>query len=285
MFYVVNKPLGISSNLVVKILKRVLNVSKIGFAGTLDPLATGLMIVGTGWSPRLFPLLDTLRKTYKTTMRLDGRTVSHDLEHPVEKMTISPDIIELLSVDYISWIIQKHFMGVIMQSPPTYSAIWIDGQRAYELARKWEKVEMVPKKRTIHGCKIISYNWPALICEIEVSHGTYIRSIARDLWEIVWTGGYLEKLERTSIGHISLGERNWIHHNDISYTPLAHEELFPEIPVLQLLSEEEKNHLKLGSNPLITKESNGEYFVMYSDGSYGLLEAKDGYLFPRKNVV
>lgn len=284
MFYVVNKPIGISSNLVAKILKRVLDVSKIGFAGTLDPLATGLMIIGTGWSPRLFPLLDTLTKTYQTTIRLDGKTISHDLEHPVEKITISPEIIESLSLDYIAWIIQKHFTGDIMQSPPIYSAIWIDGERAYELARKWEKIEMIPKKRTIHEFKILSYNWPSLVCEITVSHGTYIRSIAHNLGEVLWTGGYLEKLDRTTIGHINLKGKEWLQHNDISYSPLTHEELFPEIPVLQL-SEEEKSHLRLWSNPLITRECDGEYFVVYSDGAYGFLEAKNGYLFPLKNSV
>lgn len=285
MFYIVKKPIGISSNLVSKILKRVLDVPKIGFAGTLDPLATGLMIIGTEWSPRLFPLLDTLSKTYRTTIRLDGTTPSYDLEHPVETLTIDQKIIDTLSKEGIESIIQQHFTGDILQSPPMYSAVWIDGQRAYELARKWDdKREITPKKRTIHTFKIISYSWPALTCEIQVSHGTYIRSIARDLGDILWTGGYLEKLERTAIWHITLEERDWIQHNDIFYAPLSHEELFPEIPVLELPIEDNK-HLRLWSTPIKTTEKNGFYFTIYEDNSYGLLEARDGQLFPIKNAV
>lgn len=84
MFYLVDKPLGISSNLVAKILKRVLRVSKIGFAGTLDPLATGLMIIGTDGSSRLFPLMEHHTKTYETTIRLDGTSSSYDREQPIE---------------------------------------------------------------------------------------------------------------------------------------------------------------------------------------------------------
>jgi tRNA pseudouridine55 synthase len=285
MFYIVKKPIGISSNLVSKILKRVLNVLKIGFAGTLDPLATGLMIIGTEWSPRLFPLLDTLSKTYTATIRLDGTTPSYDLEHPVEILKIDQKIIDTLTRESLESVIQKNFIGEIMQSPPLYSAVWIDGQRAYDIARKWGDIgEIKQKKRIVHSFKIISYTWPALICEIQVSHGTYIRSIARDLGHALCTGGYLEKLERTAIGHISLEGREWIQHNDIFYTPLSHEELFPEIPVLEL-SIEDRKHLRLWSTPIKTKQKDGNYFTIYEDNSYGLLEARGENLFPLKNAV
>lgn len=285
MFYIVKKPIRISSNLVSKILKRVLNVQKIGFAGTLDPLATGLMIIGTDWSPRLFPLLDTLSKTYTATIRLDGTTPSYDLEYPVEILKIDQKIIDTLTRESLESVIQNNFIGEIMQSPPLYSAVWIDGQRAYDRARKWEDIgEIQQKKRTIHSFRIIYYTWPALICKIQVSHGTYIRSIARDLGHILWTGGYLEKLERTAIGHISLEGREWIQHNDIFYTPLSHEELFPEIPVLEL-SIQDRRHLRLWSTPIKTKQKDGYYFTVYEDNSYGLLEAREKNLFPLKNAV
>jgi tRNA pseudouridine55 synthase len=261
-------------------------VPKIGFAGTLDPLATGLMIVGTHWSTRLFPLLDTLTKTYKTSIRLDGTTPSYDLEHPIEMLTIEQKKIDTLTRGVIESVVQKHFTGEILQSPPMYSAIWIDGQRAYELARRWEEKRAIePKKRIIYSLNIISYSWPLLVCEVQVSHGTYIRSIARDLWVILWTGGYIEKLERIAIWHVTLeGHDNWIQHNDISYTTLLHEELFPMIPVLEL-SPEDKSHLRKGSTPIKTNEKNGNYFIIYEDGAYGLLEVKEGLLFPIKNAV
>lgn len=284
MFYVVNKPLWISSNLVSKILKRVLDVPKIGFAWTLDPLATGLLIIGTEWSPRLFPLLESLPKTYKTSIRLDGTTDSYDLEQPIKLLTLEKKIVEKINQEKIELVVQKHFMGDILQSPPMYSAIWLDGQRAYELARKWENKVIEPKKRSIYSFTIVSYLWPLLICEIRASHGTYIRSIARDLWAVLWTGGYIEKLERTSIGHIHLENYQWTQHNDIYYSPLSHEMLFPDIPVLKL-SREENIHLRLWSTPINTTQNNGYYFIQYEDGAYGLLEAKEGVLFPIKNAV
>ncbi len=284
MFYVVKKPLGVSSNLVAKILKRVLNTKKIGFAGTLDPLATGLMIIGTEGSPRLFPLTEKFSKTYITTIRLDGTTASYDLEQPVEKIEVREEIKNAITLSTLRSLIEQFFTGDIWQIPPTYSAVWIDGQRAYHLARKWETVDIEPKKRTIHSFDIISCSWPTIIAEITVSHGTYIRSIARDLWDHLKTGGYLEKLERISIGHVSMEDVEWTQHNDIYYAKLSHEKLFPNIAVLSLTTEQ-KIHLRLGSTPLVTDEKNGHYFAIYEDKSYGLLEAKWWLLFPIKNAV
>jgi len=284
MFYVVRKPIGISSNLVAKILKRVLKASKIGFAWTLDPLATGLMIIGTEGSPRLFPLIESCTKTYRATIRLDGTTPSYDLEQPVKQIEAPESVKKTITKQYLESIIWDFFSGEIMQIPPIYSAVWIGGQRAYDLARKWQNIEIKAKKRTIDSFDIISYQWPTIIAKITVSHGTYIRSIARDLWEHLKTGWYIEELERISIGTITMENIAWEKHNDICYAPLAHETLFPWIPILKL-SAEEKRHLRLGSTPLSTEEKNGQYFVIYEDNSYWLLEAKEGQLFPIKNAV
>lgn len=284
MFYLVDKPLGISSNLVAKILKRVLRVSKIGFAGTLDPLATGLMIIGTDGSSRLFPLMEHYTKTYETTIRLDGTSSSYDREQPIESIEVSKEIQKKLTKEYIESVISHNFLGDIMQIPPTYSATWIDGQRAYELARKWHTIDIKAKKRNVHVFDIVSYEWPQITAKITVSHGTYIRSLARDLWIQLQTGWYLESLRRTEIGHMSIEKHSWTQHNDILYTPIEHTEVFPNIPLIDL-SEEQKKHLRLGSTPLETERKNGHYFIQYADTSYGLLESKEGLLFPVKNVV
>ena len=138
MLYLVQKPYWISSNLVVKILKRVLDVDKIGFAGTLDPFATGLMLVGTLWSARLFPMIEHFTKTYKTTIRLDGTTESYDLEKPIIHLNIPDNIVSTLTQEYIQNTLEKDFLGDIMQSPPLYSAVWVDGTRSYERMRKGE---------------------------------------------------------------------------------------------------------------------------------------------------
>ncbi len=286
MFYLAKKPVWIGSNLLVKILKRVLKADKIGFAGTLDPLASGLMIIGTNGSSRLFPLIESFQKTYRTSIRLDGTTSSYDLEQPVQEIDIKQDVIEGITQERIKTIIRENFIGDISQIPPLYSAIWVDGKRAYHRMRKGEEdIILEPKLRTIHSFNLISYTWPILLCEITVSHGTYIRSLARDIGEKLGCGGYLGSLERISIWHFSLeSSRNWTIHNDIEYVEISHEEMFPEIPLLQL-DDASKKHLRLGSTPLPTAKWNGYYFVEYDNNSYGLLEAKDNHLFPLKNAV
>jgi len=286
MLYLVKKPYWITSNLVIKILKRVLDVKKIGFAGTLDPLATGLMLVGTHGSPRLFPMIENFTKTYRTTIRLDGTTESYDLEKPVQKKEINEKIISSITVLKLEDIIQKNFIGEINQVPPLYSATWIDWKRAYERVRKWEKNLIIPaKNRTIHSFNIVSYQWPNIDCIITVSHGTYIRSIARDLWEILWTGWYLSNLERSDIGHISIEKEGvWIQHNDIIYISLSHAELFPNIPHITL-SDQERDYLKIGSTPISNKGEDWYFLLQYDKNTFGLLERKNETIFPLKNSV
>lgn len=159
-----------------------------GFAGTLDPLATGLMIIGTDGSPRLFPMIEHFKKTYITTIRLDGTTDSYDLEQPITQLDISDEIIQKISKTSIEQIIQENFIGNIDQIPPNYSAIWIDGQRAYDLARRGQDMEIKSKERKIEKFEILDYKWPTIVAKIVVSHGTYIRSLARDLGEKLGTG-------------------------------------------------------------------------------------------------
>jgi tRNA pseudouridine55 synthase len=145
-------------------------------------------------------MIEHFQKTYTTTIRLDGTTESYDLEKPVIKIPAEDEKIANITLEKLEDIIQKHFSGNILQTPPLYSAIWINGKRSYERVRNGETdLKLEAKPRTIHEFKILSYIWPRIECEITVSHGTYIRSIARDIGEILGTGGYLEKLERTSL--------------------------------------------------------------------------------------
>jgi tRNA pseudouridine55 synthase len=145
-------------------------------------------------------LIEHFQKTYKTTIRLDGTTESYDLEKPVTEVPVDKDVFQNITIERLQDIVQQHFNGDILQTPPLYSAIWIDGRRSYERVRNGEtNLILEAKPRTIHEFKILSYKWPRIECEITVSHGTYIRSIARDIGELLGTGGYLEKLERTSL--------------------------------------------------------------------------------------
>jgi len=159
----------------------VLKKPKMGFAGTLDPLATGLMIIGTDGSPRLFPMIEHFKKTYITTIRLDGTTESHDLEKPIVYAQISEENIKKISREYIEKVIRENFLGNIQQVPPNYSAVWVDGKRAYDLVRKGHEIDIKSKERYVDQFEILEYTWPRITAKIAVSHGTYIRSLARDL--------------------------------------------------------------------------------------------------------
>lgn len=151
----------------------------------MDPLATGLLLVATGNSTKLISYIDKARKTYIFTVRLDGQTPSCDLDTPVEyldsalleqtRLTLTEEIIEKT--------IQMYFSGKIEQVPPSYSAIRLQGRRAYDMVREGQEV-IIPKRTVeIFSSRIVSFSFPEVTIEMEVSVGTYIRSIARDLGE------------------------------------------------------------------------------------------------------
>lgn len=194
-----NKPKDVTSFKSLGSIKR--NVDKkVGHAGTLDKFAHGLMIVLTGSATKLNQLFSTLDKTYIATIRFGAQTTTLDPEGEVVETSQIPDL------ETIKTAIKNNFMGKVLQTPPAYSAIHIDGKRAYKLARSGEEVEMPEREINIYSFDILSYNDLDLICEIRVSKGTYIRSIARDLALACNSRGYLVDLIRTSIGPFTLDQ-------------------------------------------------------------------------------
>lgn len=126
-------------------------------------------------------MIEHFTKTYTATIRLDGTTDSYDLEKPVISILVPEEISKSLSKNSIEQIIRDNFLGNISQIPPNYSAVWIDGRRAYDLARKGHEMEIKSKERRIESFEVLSYSWPRIEICTTVSHGTYIRSLARDL--------------------------------------------------------------------------------------------------------
>jgi len=183
MFFLIQKPLGLSSFSAIAHLRKKFGIKKIGHTGTLDPLATGLLLVATDSSTKLIPYIDKAKKTYIFTVRLDGSTPSCDLDTPIEYL--DPVLLDhakiVLTQARVQKIIQTFFSGVITQSPPSYSALRIKGKRAYDMARAGEDVLMPERQVEIYTSKILSFDFPEVTIEMEVSAGTYIRSIARDL--------------------------------------------------------------------------------------------------------
>ena len=174
---------------------------KVGHAGTLDPLATGLMIICTGSETKNIHYYLDHDKEYLATICLGKTTPSYDLESEVDH-TFPTDHI---TGELIKKIIQK-FIGTQDQVPPAFSAKWVDGKRAYELARKGERVELKPKQISINSIELIEYQPPELTLLIRCSKGTYIRALARDIGKSLDSGGYLTGLRRTAIGDISVDQ-------------------------------------------------------------------------------
>lgn len=172
---------------------------KVGHAGTLDPLATGVMIICTGKKTKEIEGLQAQTKEYIADIRLGATTPSFDLEteidaeHPVFHIT-EEDVREVL----------KSFIGTIAQVPPVFSAVKVDGKRAYEFARKNETVELKPKLLVIDDIELLLWHLPEIKIRVVCSKGTYIRALARDIGEALKSGAHLTGLVRTRVGSVTL---------------------------------------------------------------------------------
>ena len=203
-----DKPGGISSARAVAQVKRLLpKGTKIGHAGTLDPFATGVLLLLIGKATKACERLMGEPKTYETTMKLGARTATDDLESPeVPYVRVAqPPSAVIPTLDDIKRILPR-FIGAIQQRPPAYSAMKVGGRRAYYLARRGKPVELEPRTVHVHSIELLDYTWPFLKLRIDCGRGTYIRSIARDLGEALDVGAYLTELRRTRIGRVEIAE-------------------------------------------------------------------------------
>lgn len=197
----VDKPVGCTSRRIVDCVQRGLHGAKSGHAGTLDPLAQGLLVICVGPATRLIPYAQRLTKCYQATFLLGRTSASIDLETDVTLLegATSPTYEALREA-------ARRFTGRIRQHPPAYSAIKIGGRRAYDLARGGRAVEMPPRRVTVHALDISHYNYPELQVSIRCDGGTYVRSLGRDLARAVGTDAVMTSLIRTAIGTMRLDE-------------------------------------------------------------------------------
>lgn len=195
----INKPLQWTSFDVVNKLRYRLKMKKIGHAGTLDPLATGLLIICTGKMTKRIEEFMGLEKEYTGKIVIGQTTPSHDLETKVS----DPVDVNHVTLDAICAVAQE-LTGKIQQIPPAHSAIKIGGKRAYAMARKGKDPELKPREVEINAFEIVSYEKPVIEFRIVCSKGTYIRSLVRDLGEKLGVGAYLSQLCRTRIGSYKL---------------------------------------------------------------------------------
>ncbi|MBR4547868.1 MAG: tRNA pseudouridine(55) synthase TruB [Paludibacteraceae bacterium] len=174
---------------------------KVGHTGTLDPLATGVVVVCTGKKTKLIDQLQQHTKEYVATLQLGTTTPSYDLEKPIDKTYPTEHITRALIDEVL-----PHFRGEIWQTPPTFSAVKIDGKRAYEYARKGQDVKIKPKLLVIDELEVLRFCPETMQLEIRVvcSKGTYIRALARDIGEALRSGAHLTTLRRTRVGEIQV---------------------------------------------------------------------------------
>lgn len=205
----IDKPAGISSFGALAKVRKLISINtgkkaKVGHAGTLDPFATGLLILMVGQATKQANTFLKLDKSYQAVLKLGQESTTADPEGELTDISSSkPREAE------ISAAISK-FTGEIEQLPPIFSAIKVNGQRAYNLARKGLPVELKPRSTTIYGYENVIYNYPYLSFGVSVSSGTYIRSLAVDMGRALGTGAYLTELRRTSIGEYKLEDAHKI---------------------------------------------------------------------------
>jgi len=228
-FLNIHKPVGPTSQGVIRIIKRQLPKGiRIGHAGTLDPFAQGVLVVCLGWACRLAHFVHSASKTYRTGIILGSVSDTDDCMGqitPVSSRVPSADEIERAVLCQT---------GTISQVPPAHSAVHVDGERAYTLARQGQVLNLSPRVVTVHAITVLQYAYPLLELEITCASGTYIRSIARDIGQLLQCGGYCQRLTRTRVGPFAL--ENAIHADKVILpqdliSPLAALEHVPRIPL------------------------------------------------------
>lgn len=172
---------------------------KVGHAGTLDPLATGVLLLCTGKATKRIEELQTQTKEYEAEIMLGATTPSFDLEHPIDATYPYEHITREMTEEVL-----KQFVGNIAQRPPLFSACKVDGKRAYDLARKGSDMELAPKQIRIDSIELLSFELPKMTIRVVCGKGTYIRSLARDIGEALGSGAHLTALARTRIGEYKL---------------------------------------------------------------------------------
>ncbi len=200
-----NKPYGWTSFQLVKKVKNIIEKSiskttiKVGHAGTLDPLATGLMIICTGAKTKDIEYFQNLEKEYIAKIRLGATTPSFDLETNIDRYYS----FEHINLENLEEVLMK-FRGEVFQDPPVYSAKMINGIRAYKYARKGKEIKLSGRKIVIYAIDVISFELPYFVLRIKCSKGTYIRALARDIGQALNSGAHLIELVRSAIGNYKL---------------------------------------------------------------------------------
>lgn len=196
---VVDKPTGMTSHDVVQVVRRGTGIRRAGHTGTLDPRASGVLVILLGPAVRLSEFVSASDKRYQATIRVGSSTDTYDSEGTITDHNSDIDVSE----EQFNEILQQ-FTGEIEQVPPPYSAVKVKGRKAYELARRGEEVELKPRIINVYSLEVLEWDPPECVIDVYCSSGTYVRSLANDIGKALGTGAYLVGLRRTKSGRFTL---------------------------------------------------------------------------------
>lgn len=196
-FLLVDKEKGLTSFDVIRGVRRAVDMKKVGHSGTLDPLATGLLLVAIGEGTKLLEFLIGCDKEYEVVGRFGSVSDTYDAEGVIVEEDLS---LKFVKEDLLK-MIDENFLGRIEQIPPKYSALKVDGKKAYELARAGKEVHLKGREVRIDEFEIVKFEWPVVSFRVKCGSGTYIRSLIHDLGQLLGCGGYVEELRRTIVGN------------------------------------------------------------------------------------
>ena len=283
-FFLVRKPKQWTSFDVVSKVRSTLGGAKVGHAGTLDPNATGVLLLGVNRCTKMLGFLSLLHKEYQGDIFLGARSNTDDIDGKItkEKIFVEPKL------EDIKKILKKDFTGKFLQKPPQFSAVKIGGKKSYELARKGKTVDIPPKQVEVLEMEVLEFKFPILRVRLLCTSGFYVRSLARDLGEALSCGAYLKELERTKIGNFSLEKSVSV--EDISMENaekllLKMEEVSP-LPT-KVLEKGKKFFLnqKVNLENLSCAEySNEEKVLLVSGNRFAIIE-NDGNIFKVAKVI
>lgn len=260
-FLLIDKPTGPTSHDAVQTVRRTLPEKSAGHIGTLDPGASGLLVLAVGAKAlKVIEFFNGLTKEYEAEVTFGSISSTYDKDGVIETVEPKagwtvPDEVQLRRA------IEERFIGKISQVPPAHSAIHVDGTRAYELARKGIEVEMKARTVQIDRCDIISYTYPKAVLRVSCGSGTYIRSLAHDLGEMMRCGAYLSALRRTKVG--SWDVSNAVAPEDVTWAHvLPLKEVLKDLPKLEL-DVSEMEDIRHGRT--IKRTIEGETFAWFED--------------------
>lgn len=260
---IVDKPAGMTSHDVVARVRRLAGTRKVGHAGTLDPMATGVLVLGLNRATRLLGHLMLTEKAYDATILLGASTTTDDREGEVTATAATDELTDGAIRDALA-----AFVGEIDQVPTAVSAIKVDGKRAYQRVRAGEEVELKARRVTVHELSVTDIRGPEVDISVRCSSGTYIRAIARDLGAALGVGGHLTALRRTAVGRFDLAQAHTLEElaGDLALVSIAEaaRATFPGVD----LDEAQATDVRVGRPLDVTLPGSGEHALFAPDGEF-----------------